>query len=121
MKLMEKVTPRGFKRYGFNDKHGHECSIQMSSFAGVFEEVEPDDNDPRIIIGIDRPEIKVFAPGAGWITMEYPSFKSNDQSDCDDPIPTGCTTFIDGRMELSQTQIKEILPILQKFAETGEI
>ena len=120
MKLMEKVTPRGFKRYEFNDKHDHECSIQMSPFGGVIEEIEPDDNDPRIILGIDQPEIKIFVPGAGWTTMEYPQLKLNGQSDYNDGV-SGCITFIDGRMELSQTQVKEILPILQKFAETGEI
>lgn len=120
MKLMEKVTPRGFKRYEFNDKGKLGCSIQMSSFAGVFEEKEPDDNDPRILIGIDRPEIKVFIPYTGWTIMDYPSFRIDGQSEYDDGMPK-CTTFINGRMELSQTQVKEILPILQKFAETGEI
>lgn len=112
MKLMQKETERGFKFYEFKDKHGRTCSIQESSFAGVLEEVEDDDNDPRLLIGINDPSVKVCVPGHGWVEIDPPVIK-------DETTGERYYSFISGRMELSQTQVKELLPILEKFAKDG--
>ena len=112
MKLMEKTTDRGFKLYEFTDKGGFQCSIQESSFGGVVVVIDEDDNDPRIFIGINNSTIKACIPNYGWIDIEPPGLRNDDSGE-------EYTTFVNGRMELSQTQVKEILPILQKFAKDG--
>lgn len=112
MKLMQRETERGLKYYEFKDKGGYLCSIQESSFAGVLEEVDYDDNDPRLLIGLNNPSIKTCVTGHGWTEIEPPVIK-------DETTGERYYSFINGRMELSQTQVKEILPILEKFAKDG--
>ena len=112
MKLMEKTTDRGFKLYEFTDKGGRQCSIQESSFGGVVDAIDEDDNDPRIIIGINNPTIKALIPNHGWVDIEPPGLRH-------DYTGEEYTTFVNGRMELSQTQVKELLPILEKFVKDG--
>lgn len=116
MKLMKKENDRGFAYYEFKDKKGEECSIQESSFAGVFEQVEDDDNDPRIWFGINNPSMKYFVEGKGWIDIKgilvVDSYTGEEKQ---------LTPSIFGRMELSQTQVRELIPILQKFVDEGRL
>jgi hypothetical protein len=89
-------TQRGFDFCEFKDRNGNECSIQMSSIA----------TENCIWFGIDEPKLTVF-----------------ENEDMGKYIETTLPKnwMVEGRMHLSQKQVKEILPILQKFAETGEI
>jgi hypothetical protein len=99
-------TERGFSRIEFVDRYGEVCSLQKSSLA----------TEHAIWFGVDHVEPKIMAVDAirlgiptngqtsGWITL---------------PVPN--EVLLSARMHLTQDQIKELLPHLQKFAETGEI
>ncbi len=92
---------RGFKGAVFKDMHGVECSIQESSACAI----ENDGEGWRLWLGVDNPEIKVFRPDdGGWKDV---------------PIPGDA--LLKGRMHLSQRQVRELLPQLQYFAETGSL
>jgi hypothetical protein len=105
------TTPRGFDYVEFIDRYGVKCSIQKSSLA---------DQD-CIWLGVDDVKVKVLAslhrelatkelgtsdPGqhVGWITY---------------PIPDDA--HISTRMHLDQQAVKDLLPLLTRFAETGEL
>jgi len=98
-------TVRGFQGYKAKDYYGHEFSIQKSSLAtedciwfGV------NDAQPQVLHGDARKlGVKTNAT-SGWV---------------DYPLPEEvnlCT-----RMHLSQQQVQEILPVLNHFAQTGEL
>lgn len=98
-------TDRGFALNEFTDYYGLNCSIQKSSLA----------TEDAIWFGINDPKMKIMAKEAhlvgieteettGWIDIEIPE-----------------QVLIDSRMHLTREQVIEILPILQKFAKTGEI
>lgn len=92
-------THRGFSLYKFTDFYGVQCSIQKSSLA----------TDDAIWIGVDNADPKIMASkvmenGTGWVKY---------------PIPED--VLLTTRMHLKREQIVEMLPILQKFVETGEI
>lgn len=97
---MEKEqTNRGFDICNFTDRYGHECSLQASSLAtesciwlGV------NDAEPQIMAS------KVMEGGTGWVKY---------------PIPEDVMLYT--RMHLTQEMVVELLPHLQKFAETGEL
>lgn len=94
-----KVTVRGFALYEFEDFYDAKCSIQKSSLAGhdaIWLGV--DDADPKIMAS------KVMEGGTGWVKY---------------PIPEEVS--LNTRMHLTREQVIELLPILNKFAETGEI
>jgi hypothetical protein len=94
-----KKTKRGFATAEFLDKNGNGCSLQQSSSAV----------EDAIWLGIDNanPQIlasKVMDGGTGWV--KYPL--SED-------------ILLTTRMHLNIAQVKELLPLLQKFVDTGEI
>lgn len=88
-----KHTQRGFALGEFTDTHGNQCSIQKSSSA-MYD---------AIWLGISDPEINVMVDG-GWKRFN---------------LPAGAV--INSRMHLTQKQVKELLPLLQHFARTGEL
>lgn len=94
MLLEKKKTRRNFGYYEFTDYYGDKCSLQKSSI------VEPE----CIWLGIDNAIPKVLIQNEGW-------------KEC--KLPEGAMT--NTRMHLTQEQVKSLLPILQKFAETGNI
>jgi hypothetical protein len=92
-------TERGFSIIKFRDRYDKNCSIQKSSLA----------TDDAIWFGIDEAEPMILASeiiegGVGWAKYPIPDSVS---------IPT--------RMHLTRAQVKELLPILQKFVDTGEL
>lgn len=98
MKLTQ--TGRGFNVYKFKDSYGESCSLQMSSSA----------MEPKIWLGTDNPKLMMMASkgqkdGRGWITI---------------PVHEDLH-IMPTRMHLTIDQVKELLPILQKFVETGDI
>lgn len=92
--MKQSKTQRGFAYIDFKDRYDKECSIQKSSLA----------TEDCIWFGIDNPEPKILIQGKGWV--EYPL-----------PEEVSITT----RMHLSVEQVKELIPILQRFVETGEV
>jgi len=92
-------TSRGFAFGKFTDLYGKKCSLQKSSLA----------TDNAIWFGIDDAEPKIMASkiihgGTGW---------------ADYPIPDDVS--ITTRMHLSREQVGKLLPVLQKFVDTGDI
>lgn len=85
-------TNRGFDLMNFTDRSGHECSLQKSSTEDCIR-LGVNDGDPRHLI-----------PGMGWVKIELP----------DDILITT-------RMHLTREMVKELLPYLERFAETGEL
>jgi hypothetical protein len=101
--MKKEVTPRGFGFYSFVDYNGTECTVQESSLA----------TDECIWIGANKLEIKEFVPGqVGW--HERPEFDEGR-------VPDGRAYIGNNRMHLTREQVAELLPILQKFVETGEL
>lgn len=94
MRIKKVKTQRGFARLEFEDRYNAKCSIQKSSLAG----------EDAIWIGVDDSDPKIFKPCSGWQTFEIPK-----------------EVLLTTRMHLTQKQVKKLLPILQKFAETGEL
>ncbi|MDD4352238.1 MAG: hypothetical protein PHU71_04665 [Candidatus Gracilibacteria bacterium] len=99
MKLKTKKTQRGFDYIEFTDYYGEKCSIQKSSLGdkdAIWMGV--DDANPQIMAS------KVVKNGTGWVKYPLP----------DDVL-------LSTRMHLTKKQVKQLLPILIKFIETGEI
>lgn len=103
------VTDRGFSTGKFIDRYGAECSIQKSSLA--FEEA--------IWLGIDNPDPKIMSSDAIRLGLRKRTYDENDNGWIKYELPK--EVLLNTRMHLTQTHVKQLLPILQKFAETGEI
>ena len=97
--MKKERTERGFSFTEFTDKYGDKCSLQKSSLA----------TEDCIWFGIKeaKPMImasKIIEGGTGWANY---------------PLPED--VFISTRMHLTQDQVKELLPYLHKFVETGDL
>ena len=93
--LLEK-TLRGFDFAKFTDRNGHQCSVQKSSIA----------TEDCIWLGADKIGLKEFTASAGWI----------ERNEFD-----GGSFIANNRMHLTREQVAELLPILQRFVDTGEL
>jgi len=98
-------TDRGFPYAEFTDRYGHTCSIQKSSLA----------TEDCIWLGVNNASPKVLASRAaevgldplettGWVPY---------------PIPSHVSLIT--RMHLSRENVRQLLPLLERFVETGEI
>ncbi len=92
-------TNRGFKLIEFNDLYDVKCNIQKSSLA----------TEDAIWFGVEYADPKIMASktpegGTGWVSYNIP----------DDVMFTT-------RMHLSREQVRKLLPILQRFADNGEL
>lgn len=94
MRIKKLKTQRGFAGVEFEDRYNAKCSIQKSSLA----------TEDAIWFGVNHADPKILKPGSGWQTFEIPK-----------------EVLLTTRMHLTQKQVKKLLPILQKFAETGEL
>lgn len=88
-------TARGFAIGKFTDAYGQECSLQKSSKIGDY-----------IWLGVDSPKLVVFEDDSKGRYIQTKLPKNWD---------------VHSRMHLSREQVKELLPALIKFAETGEL
>ena len=108
-KIKFNKTQRGFVTGKFEDHSGAQCSIQKSSLA----------TEDAIWLGVDDPDPKIMSSDA--IRM---GLKPREGGEADN----GWTAFeipkevmINTRMHLTQKDVKNLLPVLKKFTETGEI
>ncbi len=97
--LRIKKTDRGFDVIEFLDYYSKNCSLQQSSIA----------TGDYVWLGVDEPEVKILASKilegrTGWANY---------------PLPEGVEIF--SRMHLSREQVRQLLPHLIKFVETGDI
>lgn len=98
-------TARGFAYSSFEDRYGAKCSIQKSSMA--FEECiwfGVDDADPQIMCSNAERNGVIKQSNTGWQPYEIPE-----------------DVLLTTRMHLTQEQVKEIIPVLQHFVDTGEL
>jgi hypothetical protein len=94
MFIYDGTTPRGFVLKEFNDRYGVKCSIQKSSLA----------TEDAIWIGVADVSPEICIQGKGWVPFDIPD-----------------EVLIHTRMHLTIDQVKQLLPILNKFVETGNI
>ncbi|MEK4355176.1 hypothetical protein MKX41_30775 [Paenibacillus sp. FSL R5-0475] len=92
-------TNRGFAIIEFEDLYGDKCSIQKSSLA----------TEDAIWIGVSDANPQIMASqtpqgGTGWVPYA---------------IPEG--VLLSTRMHINQDQAKEIIEVLQRFVDTGDI
>ena len=98
-------TRRGFNFIEFDDHYGEKCSLQQSSLAST----------ECIWLGVDEANPKVMASEAKFFGLET----EETTGWVDYPVPEN--VYMSTRMHLNRDQVKELLPHLQKFVETGEI
>lgn len=96
-------TGRGFDLITFTDRNGIEVSLQKSSLAtedavwfGVYDD----------IVRECRKDTK-----EGWQDINLDTIKHSPENDI----------LVENRMHLTQSMVKELLPYLKRFAETGEL
>jgi hypothetical protein len=89
------TTDRGFKHIAFTDVDGTACHVLESSNA----------EQACIRIGAKDIGLKRLVYGSGWVPI---------------PLDTGIHVA-NTTMHLSRDMIKELLPVLQHFAETDEL
>lgn len=97
------TTERGFGIYKFTDRGGHACSLQKSSSA----------EEPCIWLGLDVANNQV----EGWHPKWTARMRPLEVSDLKD----GLTLHAFARMHLTQDAVRELLPMLAVFVETGDI
>lgn len=105
MKIATGKTHRGFALGEFIDLYGARCSIQKSSLA----------TDDAIWLGVDDADPRIMASQAeqhGVHTEETTGWV---------PYPILEAVNLNTRMHINREQVAALLPILQKFVETGEI
>jgi len=98
-------TQRGFGKGKFKDAYGAECSIQKSSLAtkdAIWLGIE--DAKPQIMCNNAERNGLVKQGDCGWQPFEIPK-----------------DVMLTTTMHLTQKEVRQLLPILEKFAKTGEI
>lgn len=88
------TTERGFSYVQFEDRYGASCTLQKSSL----------DFESAIWFGVDDANLQTLDPEKGWV-----------------PFPVPEDVLQSTRMHLTRKQVAELLPILIRFIETGEI
>lgn len=98
-------TNRGFPIREFTDFYGKECSIQKSSLADADAIWFGIDNAEPIVMASDAASVGVKTKETtGWV-----------------PYPIPPAVSIHARMHLTRQQVKKLLPILIRFADTGDL
>lgn len=99
--MQTKTTDRGFTCALFKDANGVPCSLQESSAAR---------DEGLVWFGANEIGVKRFDPGKGWSDVPL----ENDR-------PDGVLHVANNRMHLTQSQVRNLLPALQYFAEHGTL
>ncbi len=105
MNIDQSKTVRGFDILEFTDRYGAKCQIQASSLA----------TEEAIWFGLEDAEPKIMASQAGAhgvVTTENCGWVAY-------PIPDAVS--LNTRMHLTRDQVEALLPILQRFVDTGEV
>lgn len=99
--MKKSKTSRGFGIIKFKDDYGT-CSLQESSSC----------SPPKIWLGHDEINLKVFTPGQSWVYWDDKSILRSFG---------GIEVNANTRMHLDRKQVKKLLPHLIKFVKTGQI
>lgn len=103
------ITDRGFKLLTFTDRYGANCSLQESSLT----------TENAIWLGVDDVNPLIMCKDAVKLGLRDVFGDERDNGCCKYEIPDA--VLLTTRMHLTQAHVKELLPILKKFAKTGEI
>ena len=106
-------TSRGFAYSKFTDKYGQECSLQKSS------RMSDGPGDECIWLGVNNNEGNFKIMAHDMVAIEKHGRGWQDKSLKD--LFHGCDVLVPDRMHLTQDMVKMLLPVLQHFAETGEL
>ena len=98
-------TARGFPFISFKDFYERDCSVQISSLA----------DEMCIWVGLDGAEPKVLAKNAA----KY-GIKTNETTGWV-PFPVPDEVLLSTKMHLNTKQVKDLIKVLQKWVDTGEI
>lgn len=98
-------TPRGFAIAKFSDLYGAGCSIQKSSVA----------TDDAIWIGIVDAEPQIMATQAAQLGVK------TEETTGWVPYPVPCQVSLTTRMHLNREQVDALIPVLQRFVDTGDL
>jgi hypothetical protein len=101
--MEQQKTERGFDRFTFTDQYDKACHLQKSSLA----------TEDCVWLGLDKAEpmiqkSQILPNGAGVETIW-------------EKYPLSDRVHISTAMHLTREQVKALLPVLQKFVETGEL
>ena len=99
------TTQRGFSLGEFTDRYGEKCSIQKSSLA----------TEDAIWLGVDNPNPKILASKAASLGVE------TTETTGWIPYPIPKEVLMSTRMHLTQDMVRQLIPLLQRFADTGEL
>lgn len=103
--MTPKYTPRGFCYYEFTDGGNNVCNIQKSSSA----------MEDCIWLGSQKIGLKGFVPyGIPESWRDITDDQIKEKFGVQDIVANN-------RMHLNREQVAQLLPILQKFVDTGEI
>jgi len=98
-------TERGFVTIEFLDRYGDACIIQKSSLAtedaiwfGIQDACPQIMASEALAVGVDTDET------TGWV-----------------PYPIPKNVLLTTRMHLTRELVAELMPILQRFVDTGEV
>lgn len=103
--MKKNKTSRGFNFFEFVDSYGSNCTIQKSSSA----------MEDKIWFGVNDANPIIMVTDAKRLGMQI----NEDNGWMPYPIPA--EVEFSTRMHLTRDMVKELLPILQGFVETGEI
>lgn len=103
--MLEGETLGGLSQAVFVDSHGHKCSIQRSAVA----------EENAIWLGLDKPKAKVLSSKAKALGIKT----EVNQGWVDYPLPD--EVLLVTHMHLSRHQVKALLPLLKRFADTGNL
>jgi hypothetical protein len=105
MEIVPSTTGRGFALLEFSDLYGARCNAQLSRL------VEPE----AIWLGVEGAEPQIMASQAAAFGVETKETVGWV------PYPIPDQVLLTTRMHLSREQVAVLLPILQRFASTGEV
>lgn len=95
------ANDRGFYIGHWVDAYGTKCSVQESSLAA---------EEGHIWLGCAEIGLKRFEPDKGWSDVPL-----------EQNAPYGVSHIANTRMHLSQSMVRDLLPLLQHFAEHGDL
>jgi len=106
MTIENSKTDRGFDYNEFTDRYGDKCSLQKSSLA----------SEDAIWLGIKDANPQLMASDAIKLGLE-----TNGETCGWVPYQIPEEVLLSTRMHLTQDMVKELLPVLERFVETGEL
>ena len=100
---------RGFAYAEFEDRYKQKCSIQKSSLA----------TEDCIWLGVNDADPKIMSSDATRMGLRERTFDERDNGWVPFEIPEEVS--LSTRMHLTQEMAAELIPILQRFVNTGEL